>query len=349
MITYHTGNLLDAPAQALVNTVNTVGVMGKGIALQFRERFPHNYVVYQRACKQGELQPGKLLITKELTPQGEQLIINFPTKTEWFRKSTYAYVESGLRELARIIREQRIVSVAIPPLGCGNGGLRWEKIKGLIEQHLSDSPANVLVYEPDAAIRQVLRNEQTATTQLTPASAMFLYSLFAYESLGEASTVFAANKLAYFLQRLGEPLKLSFKAHHYGPYTPQVQHVLYRRLNGKYLHGLEQNTAKAFEPLELDYSHLAELQNYLRKHLAPEQHQRLHNMLTLIAGFQSALSLEVLASVDFLLQQHPNHTVPEVYNAIQQWSERKKHLVSEQQVRVAHQHLQHYRQKLHLT
>src|SRR5690554_4295904 len=133
---YIKGNLLDANAQALVNTVNTVGVMGKGIALQFKENFPNNHKEYVAACKKKELQPGKLLVVKEITLDGEKIIINFPTKTEWYLKSKYEYIEKGLEGLVKVITEYNIESIAIPPLGCGNGGLKWEKVKSMMEEHL---------------------------------------------------------------------------------------------------------------------------------------------------------------------------------------------------------------------
>ena len=116
--------MLEAETEALVNTVNTVGVMGKGIALQFKERFPMNFKIYKAACKKGEMLVGKMLVVKENTLNGEKLIINFPTKTEWFKKSEYSYIEDGLKDLAKVIEENKIKSIAIPPLGCGNGGLK---------------------------------------------------------------------------------------------------------------------------------------------------------------------------------------------------------------------------------
>ena len=145
---YIKGNLLDAQSQALVNTVNTVGVMGKGIALQFKESFPMNFRIYVAARKKKELQPGKLLVVKEQTLRGEKIIINFPTKTEWYMKSRYEYIEEGLKELVKVIQEYEIESIAIPPLGCGNGGLQWEKVKTLIEKYLGHmSPVRVQVFQ----------------------------------------------------------------------------------------------------------------------------------------------------------------------------------------------------------
>ncbi len=129
--------------------------------------------------------------------------------------------------------------------------------------------------------------------------------MFYYESMGENSSLFVANKLAYFLQRLGEKSlnKLKFTASHYGPYSVQVGHLL-NNVNGKYLKGLEQMNAKAFEPLELQYDKIKEVSDYVRKELSSEQRTRLSNLVKLIDGFQSALALEILASVDFVKKEN---------------------------------------------
>ncbi|WP_020600326.1 type II toxin-antitoxin system antitoxin DNA ADP-ribosyl glycohydrolase DarG [Spirosoma panaciterrae] len=344
MIHFITGDLLSSDAQALVNTVNTVGVMGKGIALQFKERFPLNFKRYKDACKTGELQPGKLLVVRETSINGEKIIINFPTKTDWKQRSSYAYIEAGLQELVRVIEQETIQSIAIPPLGCGNGGLKWEKVRPMMEQYLGNLPVEVFIFEPNEAIKQVLQKQETPkTVQLSPARAMLLYALFSYESMGEHASLFVANKLAYFLQRLGENLRLNFKPHHYGPYANEVGHVLYK-LNGVYMMGMEQNEIKAFESLQLRYDKLDEVRDYVNNNLQPEQRQRLKNLLTLIAGFQSALSLEVLASVDFIQAQEGITSVEEVFARLQNWSDRKKRLIKERHVAIAVEQLNAYKQ-----
>ena len=152
MIHYTNGNILDSEAQALVNTVNTVGVMGKGIALQFRNQFPCNYHIYRRACQNGEIAIGRLLVTEEeslLT--GRKLIINFPTKTHWRLPSRYDYIRRGLIDLTRIIEERDIQSIAVPPLGAGNGGLNRHRVKEMTEEALRCSECDVYIFEPDAA------------------------------------------------------------------------------------------------------------------------------------------------------------------------------------------------------
>lgn len=349
---YVKGNLLEAKAQALVNTVNTVGVMGKGIALQFKEAFPMNFKIYAAECKEKKLQPGKLLVVKEQTLEGEKIIINFPTKTEWYLKSKYEYVEDGLKELVKVIDEYQIESIAIPPLGCGNGGLKWEKVKSLIEKYLSHlSQVHIQVFEPNEAVKEILKQQNTIKeTKLTPARAMLLYSMFYYESLGENASLFVANKLAYFLQRLGEKSfnKLKFEAHHYGPYAVQVEHLLHN-VNGTYLKGLEQMNAKAFEPLELQYDKLNEVSAYVKNELSSEQRSRLSSLVKLIDGFQSALSLEILATVDFVRKDKPGIQQEDIVNTIHSWSDRKRKLFQEKYIQIATKHLNEYSNRLDIS
>lgn len=342
---YLKGNLLSAKTQALVNTVNTVGVMGKGIALQFKDQFPENFKIYAAACKRKELHTGELLVVKESDLEGEKIIINFPTKTEWYLKSKYEYIEKGLQKLAEVIEEYQITSIAIPPLGCGNGGLKWEKVKPMIEKYLGHlTGVDIQVYEPNDAVKELLKKQDTGKeVKLTTARAMLLYALFYYESLGEHTSLFVANKLAYFLQRLGETSfnKLKFQAHHYGPYSVGVEHVLHQ-LNGKYLKGLEQMNAKAFEPLELQYDKFNEVKDYVKREFSAEQKARLSNLVKLIGGFESTLSLEVLATVDFVKKQNPGISQEGITEEIRKWSDRKHKLFHPKYIEIATKQLADY-------
>jgi len=131
MIKFRTGNILQSEAEALVNTVNTVGVMGKGIALAYKNEFPENYRIYREAYEKGDLRIGKMLLTQTglLLPR---YIINFPTKKHWREKSNIQYIIEGMHDLVRVIQDENIQSIAIPPLGCGNGGLDWNAVKPII-------------------------------------------------------------------------------------------------------------------------------------------------------------------------------------------------------------------------
>jgi O-acetyl-ADP-ribose deacetylase (regulator of RNase III) len=342
---YVKGNLLDAPTQALVNTVNTVGVMGKGIALQFKQAFPYNHKKYLEACKAKTLVPGKLLLVQEQSLAGEKIIVNFPTKTDWRLKSEYDYIESGLRALVLAIKEHNIKSIAIPPLGCGNGGLDWDKVKSLIEEYLGEiTTSDVIIYEPNDGIKQFLKEKSNPhEIKLTPARAMLLYALFHYENEGELCNMFVANKLAYFLQRLGEPTlsKLKFTASHFGPFAPQVEHLLHA-VNGKFIKGLEQKNVKAFETLDLQYAAWPQVRDYIKTALTVEQSRRIEALIELTQGFQSALSLEILATVDFIQKDQPNIELNGIVASISAWSSRKQHLFRDEYISIAHQHLQKY-------
>jgi O-acetyl-ADP-ribose deacetylase (regulator of RNase III) len=346
MIKYTQGNLLDAPVDALVNTVNTVGVMGKGIALQFKNRFSNNYKIYQEACKAKSFGVGELLVVEEKDLNEKKLIINFPTKAHWRADSKYEYIESGLKELSKLILDKKITSIALPPLGCGNGGLDWEKVKPMIDQYLGDLPAEVLVYTPNDQIKEVLQNESVnKEIKLSPARAMLLYLMHQYEVYGEQSSLFVANKLAYFLQRSGETLKLDFKPHHYGPYAVQLNHVL-GYLNGVYLKGMEQNQIKPFEPLYLDYDKAGEIYNYVDTQLSIEQKNRLRNVLKLIKGFESTFSLELLASVDFIQQDKKTKDVQSLVKEIRRWNPRKANMFEERHIKIAAEHLEEHKQNV---
>ncbi|MCI1751763.1 MAG: macro domain-containing protein [Flavobacteriales bacterium] len=338
MITYRTGDMLAAGTQALVNTVNTVGVMGKGIALQFAERYKENLRVYKAACKSGELMTGTVLVVRDHDLHGERIIVNFPTKMDWKHKSKFEYIETGLVALVQAIKEHGIHSIALPPLGCGNGGLDWEEVKPLIERHLGGLDLEVVVYEPSAHVRDLLRKEPVQAAKLTPARSILLSALFQYERTGASSNLFVANKLAYFLQRLGDKsLRLKFEAASYGPYTGAVGHMLYH-VNGAFLRGLEQKAAKPFEHFLLNYDRRAELE----KSLTADQWLRLAALEALINGFHATSDLELLSSVAFILEHQPNADVSEVIGAMNKWSDRKGALAEPEKVAEAIGHLHAY-------
>lgn len=349
MIKVLEGDMMQSGAEALVNTVNTVGVMGKGIALQFKEAFPSNNKEYIDACKSKKLEIGKLLaVWDENLHIGKKLIINFPTKAHWRNPSKYEYIEKGLEALRELIQREKIKSIAIPPLGSGNGGLEWDKVKPMIEQALNGLDTEIMIYEPNAKIKAILQKQEVKKQiKLTPARASLLYALFAFESMGEYSSLFAANKLAYFLQRKGQKLNLEFKAHHYGPYAIGVEKVLYH-LNGVYLKGMEQGSARPFEPLKLNYEKWNEINQYINQELSYEDSQRVKSLIHFLSGFTSELSLEILATVDFIIAQNPNYDVDDVMKAIANWNVRKRALFPREYIQTSFNYLKNYSSSLFL-
>ena len=336
MIVYKTGNLLEANTEALVNTVNTVGVMGKGIALQFKEAFPENFRSYQQAVRQGQVQIGSVLVVPITQMNGTRFVINFPTKEHWKSPSRLTYIEQGLDDLVYVLNTYDIHSIALPPLGCGNGGLNWQDVKPLIEQKLGNLPTDVIVYEPNDAVREVLaRQESRKDIKLTPARAMMLYLLIQYRRLGEYATEFAAQKLGYFLQRFGDKqLKLHFKKHHYGPYSNEVRHLLYS-LNGVFIRGFEQKDLKPFEPFELIPEKAPDILRYVESSLPEQDRIRLKQVAELIDGYESPWGLELLSTVDYLVREHETLDASDISKFLMQWSARKSRLFNSYQTEQA--------------
>jgi O-acetyl-ADP-ribose deacetylase (regulator of RNase III) len=232
MITYTHGNLLEARAEALVNTVNTVGVMGKGIALMFRERFEANFRRYAAACKVGEVQTGRMFVTEPGELDGPRWIVNFPTKQHWRAPSRLEWVESGLQDLRRFLVEHRVASVAIPPLGAGNGGLDWPLVRGCIERALGDLESiDIQIYAPAGEYQNVAK--RSGVERLTPARALIAELIRRYWVLGVECSLLEIQKLAWFLERSIEhlmpqhnPLRLQFTPNRYGPYAHRLTFVL---------------------------------------------------------------------------------------------------------------------------
>lgn len=323
MLEFTKGNLLDAHAEALVNTVNEVGVMGKGIALMFRERFPAASDAYVKASKAGEVKVGRVLVTpsEELFPKW---IIHFPTKKHWRHRSRLAWVRSGLRDLARAVQELRIRSIAVPPLGCGNGGLDWGDVRPLIEEAFAPlGGVEVLVYEPTAAYQN--KPKTSGVAALTPARALIAELVRRYASLGLDCTMLEVQKLAYFLQDsiarqgLRDPLDLRFGAHRYGPYADRLRHLL-NSLDGSYLHSAKRiNDATPYDQVWFDSSKRDVVEQFLRTD-AEKYAGALDATEALIDGFESPLGLELLSTVHWLVtRMHVEASVGALRDNLAQW------------------------------
>lgn len=323
MLKFVKGNLLESEAEALVNTVNTVGVMGKGIALQFKNQFPNNYKVYAKACKNNEFHIGELLVTEEQSLLGgKKIIINFPTKTDWRKPSEYSYIEKGMIELVKVIKDRNIKSIAIPPLGAGHGGLDWNKVSRLMQYYLKDIDADISIFQPNATIEEVLKKERV---KLTPARAMLLSVLFELVRNGEFVSEFAAEKVAYFLQKFGakDNFKLEFSANFYGPYSGKVKHVLYY-LNGSYITGYSSKDKKPFEEIALRANTEMEIIEFLDFPENKKYKETVERTKAFLNGFYSSFGLELLSTIDFIIENKKTKSEEIIIEHLGQWSERKK-------------------------
>lgn len=350
MIRFTQGNLLEADAEALVNTVNTVGVSGKGIALMFKEAFPENSRAYEAASKADLITPGGLFITERHDMLGPRYIINFATKHHWRNPSKLIWIEEGLKVLRRELDVRGIQSVAIPPLGAGNGGLLWADVKPLIEVMLRGVKTEILVFEPTHTYQNVVKRQ--GVEKLTPARALMAEMIRRYEILGFDCSMIEAQKLAWFLSRaigasgLPNPVADDFAADRYGPYSEKVRHLL-NSLDGSYLK-CERRVADArpFDPIRFRHERQDRIGAFLTTSEASPYRPILDKANNLIDGFQSPHGLELLATADWL---HSERGVPletaAMVNAIAAWpgppgaAERKAKVFSRPHVEVAVQRL----------
>ena len=145
MITYVNGNILEFNGEAIINTVNCCGVMGAGLALQVKKKWPECFKAYQTAFNNKQLSVGKMFVWHNIKAP-PKYIINFPTKNYWGHKSKIEYIDTGLQDLVRQINQLNITSIAVPPLGCGHGGLDWSVVRPMIEEALVKVNSNICIY-----------------------------------------------------------------------------------------------------------------------------------------------------------------------------------------------------------
>ena len=346
MITFTQGNLLEARAEALVNTVNTVGVMGKGIALMFKERFADNFRLYAAACKAKEVQTGRMFVTSVHELDGPRWIVNFPTKQHWRAPSRMEWVVEGLQSLRRFLIEHQVASVAIPPLGAGNGGLEWTNVRKEIERALGDLDTDILVFEPSTQHQNVAKH--AGVEALTPARALIAELVRRYWVLGMECSLLEIQKLAWFLERAIEhfnpgdnPLDLQFVAHKYGPYANRLDHLL-NNLDGSYLHCDKRiSDADPMDVIWFDDARKAFVQAYLKSE-GKAYAEALEFTTALIDGFESPFGMELLATVDWLLaREGVPPTVPALREGLHRWrggpnaAERKNRLFDDRALGIA--------------
>ncbi len=338
MIEITRGNMLKADAEALVNTVNCVGNMGKGIALQFKKAFPDNFREYASACRNDEVRPGKMLVCETGSMWNPRYIINFPTKRHWRGKSRLEDIAAGLKALRDEVKRHGITSIAIPPLGCGLGGLDWVTVRPMIEEAFSSlRDVRVLLFEPSGAPDAKSMPIRTKRPHMTIARALFIKLMRQYSELAYRLTLLEIQKLAYFLQEAGEPLRLKYQAHLYGPYAHNLNKVL-EILEGHFIRGYG-DTQKPDVEIELLPGAVDDADEFLKEH--QDSRTRLGRVVELIAGFETPYGLELLSSVHWVARHdsEPAHDATEVFRKIHHWNERKRRLFHEEHVRIAWERL----------
>ena len=325
MISLVEGNLLKSKANALVNTVNEVGVMGKGIALMFAESFPTNTRLYQQACKEHKVQVGKMFTTSTDSLVGPKWIINFPTKKHWRNPSQLKWIQEGLIDLVEVIKTLEIDSVAIPPLGCGNGGLEWRTVKRMIEEALNPlQNVKAIVYAPTQHYQNTPK--EVAAPKFTPAKALIIAAVSRSSVLGFECSILEVQKLAWFLSRglrrykAKDALRLRFAAQQYGPYSDNLRHVL-ASLEGSFLRSDKRiSDASPYDVIDADPSRINEVEMFLAGTEMLPYMDALNWTQEVIEGFESPFGMELLATIDWLVtEQRVTPSVDQVREAIANW------------------------------
>lgn len=332
------GNLLEADAEALVNTVNCVGVMGKGIALQFRQAFPDNFTRYAKVCKEKQMKPGHMLVVETGSMLNPKYIINFPTKRHWKGKSKMEDVEAGLVDLTTQVRHLNIQSIAIPPLGAGLGGLNWSGVRARIVEAFAELPdVQVLLFEPKDAPPVEKMLVRTKQPNMTPGRALLIRLLDLYGRQGYRHSLLEVQKLAYFLQEAGEPMRLRFQAHNYGPYADNLNHAL-QHIEGHFIRGYGDRSAKAEIRLMPNASERAT--EFLKS--KPEAEVHLERVKKLIEGFETPYGMELLSTVHWVIkyEEGVQGDLEAIREKVESWNQRKKDLMKPQHIQKAYSRLQ---------
>lgn len=326
------GDIFESDAEALVNTVNCKGVMGRGLALQFKRRFPENFNAYRAECEAGRMIVGRVHIfeTGRISPR---FIINFPTKNHWRGKSRQEYVADGLVSLEAEVRRLGIKSIAIPALGCDLGGLDWADVRPLIEATVARvaglhaqlyAPNPTAGYEPSKPKRPV---------QMTRARAVVVSLIDSYQRAGVGFfiTNLEVQKLTYFMQVAGEPLRLSLTKGRYGPYATNLRHVL-RDINGTFIDGYEDVGDNPGDELQLSEVANPAAEQWLGNN--DETRARLEKVATLVEGFESQLGLEALATVHWVAKESNTSDLDVIIRGVRSWNERKREIMTPWRIEV---------------
>jgi len=330
MIEYKTGDILQADAEALVNTVNCVGVMGRGVALQFKNAYPANFKAYAAACARAEVQPGRLFIFETGQFTNPKYIINFPTKRHWRGKSRIEDIDTGLKALGNEIRIRRIRSIAVPPLGSGLGGLDWRDVRRRVESALGNlDGVHVLVFEPYAAPEAEVMTRPAEVPRMTAGRAALIVLMYRYLGglMDPFVTLLEVHKLMYFMQEAGQPLQLKFSKGLYGPYAENLRHVL-NRIEGHFISGYADGGDAPDKQLELVPGAVADAEMFLKDHAATRA--VFDRVADLVEGFETPFGLELLSTVHWVAAHEGAGSPEAAVASTYAWNDRKKQFLRQQ-------------------
>jgi O-acetyl-ADP-ribose deacetylase (regulator of RNase III)/uncharacterized protein YwgA len=338
-IKYVSGDLLTYPAEAIINTINCVGVMGKGIALQFKHKYPENFKSYVKECKAGNVTTGKMLVYDcGMLSENPRYIINFPTKQHWRNNSKIEYITSGLDDLIKVIEQYKIKSIAIPQLGCGNGGLEWDEVRQIIIEKLSCLDIDINIFAPTPQTDQV--NEKFTDQQfqnITVGRAILLLLMYHYQGLRYALTSLEVQKLAYFIKESGEPTlsKLNFEKNKFGPYSPDLKKVIALLVANEFVENFKNDESDDYQYKVSDHAHS------LASAFLENNHDLkcVDNIQALISGYEYPFGMELLSTVHWVVNHEGADNIKSACHKVWNWSiqhpewgERKKKLMPEKYI-----------------
>ena len=331
MIEYKNGDILREDVEAIVNTVNCVGIMGRGLALQFKNKFPQNFKEYQLACTNKEVQLGKMFVHQTGQLINPKYIINFPTKGHWKQNSKIEDISNGLDDLITIIEKYSIKSIAIPPLGSGLGGLDWNQVKKLIEEKLKNINCTIILFEPlEQKIEKSITKEIPKMTA-GRAALIGLMDRYLQGLMDPFISLIEVHKLMYFMQESGEELRLKYKKAQFGPYADNLRHVL-NTIEGHFISGYEDGGDAPTKQLKLIPKAVEDAKNYLTN--KKNTNENFVKVAKLVDGFETPFGLELLSTVHWIVKNENASNLEEVISKIYNWNERKKQF-SRKQIQIA--------------
>ena len=338
MIIFKQGDIFDCDVEAIVNTVNCVGAMGRGIALQFKKKYPENAKFYETSCKHKMVMPGKMLVYEQHGLLNPKFIINFPTKRHWRGESRLDDISNGLDDLLEVIKRHNIASIALPPLGCGLGGLNWNDVKLLMEKAFFQlTNVHVFLFEPTGtpSAKDMVRNRKIPKMTPGRAALVGLMQIYLQGLMDPFITLLEIHKLMYFLQEIGEPLRLRYAKAPYGPYAENLLHVL-NDIEGHMISGYADGGNNPAKQIELVPGAIEDAAVYLEGQV--ETSNRIKKVSQLIEGFETSYGMELLATVHWVMTREKAETMEDIIENVYRWGQQKQ-IFSKRQIEIAAKHL----------
>lgn len=331
MIEYKVGDILSEDVEAIVNTVNCVGIMGRGLALQYKNKYPQNFKEYEIACKKEIVKPGKMFVHQTGQLTNPKYIINFPTKRHWKGKSKIEDIESGLDDLLQVIQKLHIKSIAIPPLGSGLGGLEWNVVRTRIEAKLSNINCAIRVFEP--LEQKIEKNISKEVPKMTAGRAALVGLIDRYLKglMDPFVSLLEVHKLMYFMQEAGEPLRLKYQKAPYGPYADNLRHVI-NTIEGHLISGYEDGGDAPDKQIKLIPGAVDDARVFLSDKRATQEN--FTKVAVLVDGFETPFGLELLSTVHWVVKNEGANNLDDAMEKIYNWNERKKQF-SKKQIHIA--------------